>query len=166
MTDHCSIQIVSKIKEIKEKEEQDDTQIVNIVIMLFGEKYENFFIESVNSMVENQTLDGTSLILKIWVPRNHLSRKFRDKIVNFWQCDEDSKEAKVCIDINFFSYKWFDGLFNHQRSIAEEIQLARIMLVPQLLPSDIKHVIIKDADQIMQSGNIADFLFGNHLIIS
>ena len=143
-----------------------DENTVDIIVMLFGQKYEDYFIKSVDSMIKNQNLDGTSQNLRFWLPKNHLTQSFRQRIMKIWTWDPNIKIAQVWVEIKLFSYKWFEGLFDNSRTIAEEIQLARIMLVPILLPSEMKTVVIKDADQIMQSGNIQDYLIGNFLKFS
>jgi len=122
---------------------EDDEDAVNILTLAHGEKYEQMLIDSIQSIKHNQTLSGITQTLRVWVGRNHVSQAFRERC---WQG----------VEIKYISYKWFSTLFDHHRSIAEEIQLARLILIPSLLPYWVKRIIIKDADQIMQKASMYD----------
>jgi hypothetical protein len=134
-----------------------DENTVDVLTIVTGEKYEQHLLRSIDSMIKNQTLFGESQKLRIWLVRNHLSKEFRQKISNLYKWNFHPQVPEVCVEIHFTSYKWFLGMFDNFRSLAEEIQLSRVLFLDVMLPYQIKRVIVKDADHIMQHGNILDF---------
>ena len=135
----------------------NDEYTSHILIFVYGKRYEDLLKQSINSMIYNHTMYSRDQTIFVWIVRNYISEDSTNELKSTWNWTRSINHPTVWIDIKFTPFKWFQGLFDKYEPIASEIQLARVMFVNQLVPFEVKRVISKDADQIMQFGNILDF---------
>ena len=135
----------------------NDEYTSHVLTFVYGRRYEILLMQSINSMIANQTMYSNDQTIVFWIIRNYIPESTVNELKDSWNCTSQSKSPKLWINIQFVSFKWFQGIFDKYEPIASEVQLARVMFVNQIIPFEVKKVIIKDADQIMQYGNILDF---------
>ena len=132
---------------------------IDILVSVYGDKYMEYFLKSVDSMVYNQSYYSSSYNMTFWVPMNYLTTTQKDKIMDIASCyPAHDPVVTVCVNIKYIPVKWFQGLFDTQIPVVKQVQLSRILQLNIFLPYSVKTVVVKDVDQTMQYGSLDDIL--------